>query len=181
LVIFKKHSHLQRKQSIAQYKINTFVSNENIMLVDNSNNLLSKMDKATAIEQALSEEKSLIELATQKMNETIYSVCIIEDYNKFLYQKNKLKKNVKKNIQNKNFQIKAKIDLGDLVRKLEKMRDDIFKSNVNYNINLKKRHGLNPELILPFIEQFCKTYNIAFTINKKTNIFINCLLTKKKT
>ena len=169
-----------RRPRLPEYKHDNFIELDNIMLLDENRKLIGKMTKEDA-KKHVEPGKSLIELNARIIEGIEYSICIIEEYNKYVYLQNKIKKNSSKKVQNKILKIRAKIDLDDLVRKLEKAKEDIQENNVNYTINLKKRHGLNPEIIMPFISQFCQTYNINCNINKQTDIFINCLLSKKKT
>lgn len=121
-----------------EYRINKEINSESIKIKDREE-LISLHE---ALELAQNADTDLIELSTYVNNGTI-SVCILQDYQKFLYQQKKREKELKNNqikVVTKELQFGPQTDVHDYNFKLNQARNFIkSKKRVKAYVRFKGR------------------------------------------
>lgn len=106
-----------------EYRINTEIDSKNVRLRDTNEIITLK----TALDKAATTNTDLIEISTY-VQDDIVSVCVLEDYQKFLYQQKRREKELKANqvkIITKELRFGPQTDEHDYAFKLKHAREFI--------------------------------------------------------
>ena len=155
------------------------IKNNRIRLIDNEKGLIGEFDKAIALQKARDLNMNLIQISSIIGDSGPISVCVIQDYNKYVYNQNR--SNKKQKISNKEITIGSNIDMKDMIRKLDYICDITTKDNIPVILVITRRRRVDYESIEQFIKSYFvskDTHNIKAV--KQTNKAIRFYITKKK-
>ncbi|BBA84659.1 translation initiation factor IF-3 [endosymbiont of Euscepes postfasciatus] len=162
-----------------RYLINYDINFEKIRLIDINGKQLGIFYTKDAIKKYKKEDLDLV-LINKNINPPI---CKIINYNKYIYNKNKFLKNLKKKqsfIQIKEIQMKLNIDNNDYLIKLKKIRNFLNKKNrVKIIIKFSGREIVHNSIgfslfkkIYEELDDICKIHFISNKIEDKQIIMI---------
>ena len=142
------------------YKINNEIESDKIILLNSDR----KYIKNTSIQEALifanQKNLDLVEIGTKNGE----SICILQNYNKFLYKENKRDQHkVKKNTPRK-LRIGILIDQNDLIRKCKQICSwlDEGSSYVMISILISRKKIKDPKSIKEKVKYFYDNFNDIF-------------------
>ena len=155
------------------------IQNSRIRLVGQDRDLIGDFEKTEAIEKAHDANMNLIQIAAIEDNGEKISICIIQDYNKYMYSYNRSHK--KHKINNKEITIGSNIDMKDMMRKLDYVCEITEKDNIPVTLVLTRRRRVE----YASIEQFIKSYFISkdthnVKIIRQTDRAVRFYITRKK-
>jgi translation initiation factor IF-3 len=134
---------IQKKQPQRKHKLNSEVRFPQVRIIGNGESQLMSSFEAAKLAQSLGKDLILI---NESQNPPIVR---IEDYNKFIYEQEKLEKEKKKNqikVELKEIQLSCEIAINDLQTKSRKAKEFIDEGNkVRCVIQLKGRQKSMPE------------------------------------
>lgn len=148
-----------------------------IKLIDENKVLIGLYNKTNAISIAKEQNKNLIQIASLFDKNEEFAVCIINDLNRFIYEKNKTKKK-STNHTIKEMTIRTKIDLSDMVRKLEFLVEHVDSGEQAILVVRRHRHGKD---IIDFVQNyFAGQLKIDAKVSRKSERETRWTLSKKK-
>lgn len=174
-----------QKKNIPVVRKNEQIYADEVIVIDENNSNLGKMHLKNAINLARSKGYDLVEVSSNQ-NNIITKIC---DYNKFIYEKNKKKKEQlrqqKENTQELHIiQVSCNIEENDLNHKIKKIQEFIDNNDlVKLVLKLQKIELRNKTFAFDkFYEYLNKVSSFASYQNKpKLNgKTIEVILTKKK-